>query len=104
MDFDSLHWFRSISDYYESEKQKVADQKSKLATTGKSDERLQQSMNLTVKRLETYQREFQLLEYSLSSARIFFRADMTAAEESEQNKKAEAGDEQKPEAGGSSSS
>ena len=43
-------------------------------------------MNLTVKRLETYQREFQLLDYSLSSARIFFRADMTAAEENEDKK------------------
>jgi len=28
--------------------------------------------------------EFQLLHYSLSSARIFFRADLTAAEEEEQ--------------------
>ena len=30
--------------------------------------------------------EFELLDYSLSSARIFFRADLTAAEESEQKK------------------
>ena len=86
LDFDSLHWFQSVSDHYETEKQKVAEQKYKLASAGKSDERLQQSMNLTVKRLETYRREFQLLEYSLSSARIFFRADMTAAEESEDKK------------------
>ena len=86
LDFDSLHWFQSVSDHYETEKRKVAEQKSKLAAAGKSDERLQQSLNLTVKRLETYRREFQLLEYSLSSARIFFRADMTAAEESEDKK------------------
>jgi len=86
LDFDSLHWFQSVGDHYESEKRKVAEQKSKLASAGKSDERLQQSMNLTVKRLETYQREFQLLDYSLSSARIFFRADMTAAEENEDKK------------------
>ena len=82
-----MHWFQSITDYYESEKSKVAEQKYKLASAGKSDERLQQSMNLTVKRLETYQNEFQLLEYSLSSARIFFRADMTAAEEENEEKK-----------------
>ena len=31
--------------------------------------------------------EFELLNYSLSSARIFFRADLTAAEESEQKGK-----------------
>lgn len=30
--------------------------------------------------------EFELLNYSLSSARIFFRADLTAEEESEQKK------------------
>ena len=30
--------------------------------------------------------EFEFLDYSLSSARIFFRADLTAAEESEQKK------------------
>ena len=34
--------------------------------------------------------EFELLDYSLSSARIFFRADLTAAEESEQKKEEEA--------------
>ena len=30
--------------------------------------------------------EFELLNYSLSSARIFFRADLTAEEETEQTK------------------
>lgn len=33
--------------------------------------------------------EFELLFYSLSSARIFFRADLTAAEEKEAEKEAE---------------
>ena len=31
-----------------------------------------------------HKQEYQLLHYSLSSARIFFRADLTAAEEDEQ--------------------
>lgn len=34
--------------------------------------------------------EFELLNYSLSSARIFFRADLTAEEETEQKKDNEA--------------
>ena len=34
--------------------------------------------------------EFELLNYSLSSARIFFRADLTAEEETEQKKDDEA--------------
>ena len=77
-----------MGDHYEGEKRKVAEEKSRLVTSGKGDERLQQSMNLTVKRLETYQREFELLEFSLSSARIFFRADRTKAEEEEDQKTA----------------
>ncbi len=50
------------------------------------DEKLQQTMTLTVKRLDQYQQEFDLLYYSLSSARIFFRADKTAADEREESK------------------
>lgn len=43
-------------------------------------------MNLTQKRLDVYLQEFELLYFSLSSARIFFRADKTAAEESQEKK------------------
>ncbi|PIK32879.1 putative WASH complex subunit 7, partial [Apostichopus japonicus] len=53
------------------------------------DEKLQQTSSLTIKRLETYQREFDLLYYSLSSARVFFRADKTAEEEQEETKEKE---------------
>ncbi|XP_061187838.1 WASH complex subunit 4-like isoform X2 [Saccostrea echinata] len=90
-EFDSLHWFQSVKDKYRTEKEK---QKQALASRG--DEKSQQTITLTVKRLDQYQQEYDLLNYSLSSARIFFRADKTAAEESEEKK--EAGGEQ----GGSS--
>lgn len=43
-------------------------------------------MNLTQKRLDVYLQEFELLHFSLSSARIFFRADKTAAEETQEKK------------------
>lgn len=84
-DFDSLHWFQSVRDKYRKEMNEVYKEK-KLAM-GKDDEKLQQMSTLTVKRLEICQQEFDLLNYSLSSARIFFRADLTAAEEKERKSK-----------------
>ncbi|XP_071816027.1 WASH complex subunit 4-like [Apostichopus japonicus] len=80
-DFDSLHWFHSVKYHYNKEKEKVKKQQG--------DEKLQQTSSLTIKRLETYQREFDLLYYSLSSARVFFRADKTAEEEQEETKEKE---------------
>ncbi|XP_067134049.1 WASH complex subunit 4 isoform X3 [Centruroides vittatus] len=84
-DFDSLHWFQSVRDKYRKEMNDVI--KEKKQAIGKDDEKLQQMATLTVKRLEICQQEFDLLNYSLSSARIFFRADLTAAEEKEQKSK-----------------
>ncbi|XP_071961621.1 WASH complex subunit 4-like isoform X2 [Antedon mediterranea] len=78
-EFDSLHWFRSVRKKYKEEKDSVRRAQAE-------DEKLVQTGSLTIKRLETYQREFDLLYYSLSSARIFFRADKTAAEEQEEKK------------------
>eukprot|EP00795_Rhopilema_esculentum_P002021 gene2021-17582_t len=78
-EFDALHWFHSVNDKYNKEKQNTVTK----AREGK-DEKLQQATNLTLRRLNDYQREFELVYYSLSSARIFFRADRTAAEESEE--------------------
>ncbi|EDO43986.1 predicted protein, partial [Nematostella vectensis] len=79
-EFDSLHWFQSVQEKYNKEKNDVRAALSK----GVKDEKLQQTMNLTLKRLSTYQREFELVYFSLNSARIFFRADKTASEEKEE--------------------
>ncbi|KAL5013534.1 hypothetical protein ScPMuIL_007804 [Solemya velum] len=76
-EFDSLHWFQSVRDKYQVEK-------VVLKQGSRPDEKLQQTITLTVKRLDQYVQEFDLLYYSLSSARIFFRADLTAAEETDQ--------------------
>jgi len=80
-EFDAIHWFKSVNEKYNKEKNDLI----KNASGGK-DEKLLQTMNLTLKRLTAYQREFELLFYSMSSARIFFRADKTSAEESEEEK------------------
>jgi WASH complex subunit 7 len=75
--FDSLHWIRSCRAHYARERQKVTTARS----AEKQDEKLQQTVALTLNRMANYEREMDLLSYSLSSARIFFRADQTAAEE-----------------------
>ncbi|KAG8185393.1 hypothetical protein JTE90_018615 [Oedothorax gibbosus] len=81
-DFDSLHWFQSVQEKYS--KDRVDVHKQKTAASGKEDRKLLDTMNLTSRRLEIYQQEFDLLNYSLSSARIFFRADLSAEEEKNQ--------------------
>lgn len=83
-EFDSLHWFQSVREKYTKDRNSVIDQKN--AAVGKEDKKLLETINLTSRRLDVYQQEFDLLNYSLSSARIFFRADLTAEEEKDQKK------------------
>ncbi|XP_059151833.1 WASH complex subunit 4-like isoform X4 [Physella acuta] len=79
-EFDSLHWFQSVRVKLTKDKNEVLKQSG-----NRNDEKLQQTTSLTVKRLEQYLQEYELLFYSLSSARIFFRADLTAEEEKQDN-------------------
>ncbi|KAG5273076.1 hypothetical protein AALO_G00147380 [Alosa alosa] len=83
-EFDSLHWFQAVRDKYLKEMNAVVKEQNVQATS--QDEKLMQTMNLTQKRLDIYLQEFELLYFSLSSARIFFRADKTAAEETQEKK------------------
>lgn len=85
-EFDSLHWFQSVQDKYAKEKAEVV---ASLNRGTARDEKLQQTMSLTLKRLNTYQQEFELVYFSLNSARIFFRADKTADEEKEEKESKE---------------
>ncbi|KAK7891691.1 hypothetical protein WMY93_023654 [Mugilogobius chulae] len=84
LEFDSLHWFQAVRDKYKKEMNAVVKEQSVQSTS--QDEKLLQTMNLTQKRLDVYLQEFELLYFSLSSARIFFRADKTAAEETQEKK------------------
>ncbi|KPP68340.1 hypothetical protein Z043_112994, partial [Scleropages formosus] len=83
-EFDSLHWFQAVREKYMKEMNAVVKEQNVQATS--QDEKLMQTMNLTQKRLDVYLQEFELLYFSLSSARIFFRADKTAAEENQEKK------------------
>lgn len=84
LEFDSLHWFQAVRDKYKKEMSTMMKEQNVHSTS--QDEKLLQTMNLTQKRLELYLQEFELLHFSLSSARIFFRADKTAAEETQEKK------------------
>ncbi|XP_054885135.1 WASH complex subunit 4 isoform X1 [Poeciliopsis prolifica] len=84
LEFDSLHWFQAVRDKYRKELSAVV--KEQTVQSAGQDEKLLQTMNLTQKRLDVYLQEFELLYFSLSSARIFFRADQTAAEETQEKK------------------
>ncbi|CAB3987009.1 WASH complex subunit 4-like, partial [Paramuricea clavata] len=86
-EFDSLHWFQSVDQKYQTDMRKVQSQS--LDGKGGRDEKLQQTLSLTQKRLSAFQREFELLYYSLSSARVFFRADKTEAEEKEEKEQSQ---------------
>jgi len=65
--FESLHWFEEIHHQYSEQQKKTLADMSKL----KKEE--QQTMALTLKKLRTYEVEFELLDYSFSGAAIFFR-------------------------------
>ncbi|XP_059490838.1 WASH complex subunit 4 [Neocloeon triangulifer] len=69
-EFDSLHWFQSVKEKYAMDKAELKEQTLKIK---KGDEKLKQTLVLTDKRIETYQQEFDLLFFNLSSARIFFK-------------------------------
>ncbi|CAG2173816.1 unnamed protein product, partial [Oppiella nova] len=70
-DFDSLHWFSSVSEKIKTE---INEANRQSALNANSDVKLTQTTSLTIKRLENLQKEFHLLEYSLTSSRILFKA------------------------------
>ena len=70
-DFDSLHWFSSVSEKIRSE---INEANRQSTANASSDGKLAQTTSLTIKRLENLQKEFDLLEYSLTSSRILFKA------------------------------
>ena len=77
--FDSLHWFTAVKDLYEKQIQGVQKQKDQT-----NDEKLTQTLALELKRLDSYLKEFKLLYYGLSSARIFFRPTEDIEDEEEE--------------------
>ena len=65
---DSLHWSLSVNQAMAAERKKM-----ELQRTG--DTNLQDTLALTARRLAATLKEFDLLAFSISSARIFFQEE-----------------------------
>uniref|UniRef100_A0A182KGX1 Uncharacterized protein n=1 Tax=Anopheles christyi TaxID=43041 RepID=A0A182KGX1_9DIPT len=79
--FNSLHWFKEVHTKYAREMGKLNQQTASGATnplqmsasTEPADEKMLPTVSLTRKRLNAMQHEFELLQYNLSSSKIFFK-------------------------------
>ena len=76
-DFDSLHWFSSVADKIKTE---INEANRQSVANANSDVKLTQTTSLTIKRLENLQKEFDLLNYSLTSSRILFKATQESSD------------------------
>eukprot|EP00163_Fabomonas_tropica_P009505 TRINITY_DN1931_c0_g1_i1.p1 TRINITY_DN1931_c0_g1~~TRINITY_DN1931_c0_g1_i1.p1 ORF type:complete len:1034 (-),score=307.02 TRINITY_DN1931_c0_g1_i1:86-3187(-) len=68
--YDSLHWFESVVQKFKEEDKKL---KGVMSTKKRQADNELQTLQLTQRRLESYQLEFDLLYYSFSGARVFFK-------------------------------
>ncbi|XP_055844136.1 WASH complex subunit 4 [Episyrphus balteatus] len=75
-EFNSLHWFENVTERFEAERKKINLMRNEINSNvaGRKDEneKLQQTLALTEKRITTHQMEYNLLYYNLCSAKIFF--------------------------------
>lgn len=88
-DFNSLQWFSTVKERFEAERRKIKEMlleinnnvtsssgkaNTNTAATQKSEnEKLQQTLVLTERRINAHQMEYNLLYYNLCSAKIFFQ-------------------------------
>lgn len=82
LDFDSLHWFESVSEKFLTDRTKVSQslsQQTVAPVKGKKpvpspevSEELQ-TLRLTQSKIESFLRELEMLRFSFSGARIFFK-------------------------------
>ncbi|XP_015795193.1 WASH complex subunit 4 [Tetranychus urticae] len=73
-DFDTLQWFASVNEKIKMEMNQALSARSVNSTNLMTEDKLSQTLKLTEKRLDMLQKEFNLLNYSLTSSRILFKA------------------------------
>jgi len=74
-DFDTLHWFTSVQTHFEHQRRASSEASGVTSQKGQEADKLQQTLSLTLHRLDAHKQEFDLLFYSMNSARIFFRQE-----------------------------
>ena len=67
-EFDSLHWFESVSEFFKEKQDRLRQEIGELAKKKASVEEQQHEFNQNEKRLK----EYELLNYAINSARVFF--------------------------------
>eukprot|EP01087_Luapelamoeba_hula_P010422 TRINITY_DN2761_c0_g1_i4.p1 TRINITY_DN2761_c0_g1~~TRINITY_DN2761_c0_g1_i4.p1 ORF type:complete len:775 (-),score=117.22 TRINITY_DN2761_c0_g1_i4:17-2341(-) len=68
--FDSLHWWDAVNEYIEQDKTRIT---AEAKSNAKKDKEDLQTLTLTQKKLNALLTEFQLLQFSFTGARIFFK-------------------------------
>lgn len=75
--YDSLHWFESLTELYNEENTKLSqsiDTKKKIVEKqGEKEDEHDNSMKLTLNKVKTLIKENELLFFSFSASRIFFK-------------------------------
>eukprot|EP01088_Endostelium_zonatum_P014541 TRINITY_DN3239_c0_g1_i1.p1 TRINITY_DN3239_c0_g1~~TRINITY_DN3239_c0_g1_i1.p1 ORF type:complete len:1217 (-),score=305.58 TRINITY_DN3239_c0_g1_i1:81-3731(-) len=92
--FEGLHWWESVKGRFEEERKKLEG----LAKQRVKDKEEQATLVLTMKKLNSYLREFELLRFSFTGARVFFKFEEEVKKEGEE-KKEEGKEEAKAEEG-----
>jgi WASH complex subunit 7 len=69
-EFDSLHWFESMADKFAKER---SAQQAVIASSSK-DQGMRNAAEMRLRVVEQQSEEFELLRFSLNSARVFFRS------------------------------
>lgn len=68
--FESLQWFQGVEERNATARRKLEAQ---IASTPKEDDKLNHTLNLSLKRLDVFQREFRHLRYNIDSAQVLFQ-------------------------------
>lgn len=78
IDFNSLHWFKSVHQKFSSELEQIAKLREEYGNNNNTsipnyDTKLQQTLALSEKRVNVILHEFDLLYCSLNSSKVFFQ-------------------------------
>ena len=69
--FDSLHWFQSVMEKFDKDEKFLKVKEGKQGKyTGKEEDLMQQNMSL--RKIDTYRTEFEILFFTFNSAMILF--------------------------------
>lgn len=72
-DFSSLNWFEAVRQKFSKELDQLEKARDENSYSQTEDKKLQQTLALSEKRINFFLHEFELLNCSLNSAKVFFQ-------------------------------